>query len=164
MVTTNFHCYNTFQHSLKGAKIMKEINYEQTAIQALQDWLQKIPFVRVVKSVKQNQQPSGPDFQADLRIGDRSIKMLVEVKSNGQPRLARQAVYALKNWLADRPDTYGIFIAPYISQEAAAIFRDEGIGYLDLAGNCHLSFDTVYIHQQGYPNSLAQRRDHRSLY
>jgi len=143
---------------------MKEKIDEQTAIQALQDWLQKIPFIQVVRSVKQNQQPGGPDFQADLRIGDRSIKLLVEVKSNGQPRLARQAVYALKNWLADRPDTYGIFIAPYISQEAAAICQEEGIGYLDLAGNCHLSFDTVYIHQQSYPNSLAQRRDHRSLY
>src|SRR3990172_8194918 len=143
---------------------MKEKIDEQTAIQALQDWLQKIPFIQVVRSVKQNQQPGGPDFQANLRIGDRSIKLLVEVKSNGQPRLARQAAYELKNWITDHPDLYGIFIAPYISKDAATICQEEGIGYLDLAGNCHLSFDTVYIHQQGYPNPQVQRRDLRSLY
>src|SRR5439155_948817 len=39
-----------------------------------------------------------------------------------------------------------------------------GIGYVDLAGNCRLSFDQVYIRREGRPNPYIQKRDLRSLY
>jgi hypothetical protein len=35
---------------------------------------------------------------------------------------------------------------------------------LDLAGNCLLSFETIYVHREGKPNSNIQRRELRSLY
>jgi len=62
------------------------------------------------------------------------------------------------------PDAYGIFLAPYISQKAGELFRKEGIGYLDLAGNCYICFDNVYIEQEGRPNVYKEKRDLRSLY
>lgn len=54
--------------------------------------------------------------------------------------------------------------APFISPQAASICANEGIGYMDLAGNCLLSFDRVYIEQQGRPNPFSEKRDLRSLY
>ncbi|HSB71933.1 MAG TPA: type IV toxin-antitoxin system AbiEi family antitoxin [Candidatus Methylomirabilis sp.] len=55
-------------------------------------------------------------------------------------------------------------MAPYISQQSAQICTENGIGYVDLAGNCRLSFGRVYVEREGRPNPIPQRRDLRSLY
>ena len=142
---------------------MKTQMGEQTALQALQDCLGKISFLQVeyIGPIRGGQ---GPDLQAVLRVQGRPVEVFAEYEDNGLTRWARQAVYVLKGWLAERPGAYGVFIAPYISPAAAAICKEAQIGYLDLAGNCHLSFETVYVHQEGYPNPFPQRRDLRSLY
>lgn len=128
---------------------------------ALQECLQQIPFVDSIFI-----QPS-PDFPGQwvyLNIQEREFRLLIRTQTNGQPRLARQAIYELKAALADVPDGYGIFSAPYISPQAAAICQEAGIGYLDQAGNCHLSFGSVYIHKEGAPNPFSEKRDLRSIY
>jgi len=91
-------------------------------------------------------------------------ELVVEVKNNGQPRIARQAVNQLLRYKMAKPEIYGVFIAPYISQKAAKICTKEGIGYIDLAGNCCLCFDQVYIEQKGNPNPFSEKRELRSLY
>ena len=55
-------------------------------------------------------------------------------------------------------------IAPYITPTAATICDQYEVGYLDLAGNCRLAFDQVYIRREGFPNPSIQMRDLRSLY
>ncbi len=57
-----------------------------------------------------------------------------------------------------------MFVAPYISPTAAAICDQYQVGYFDLAGNCRLAFDQVYIRREGFPNPSVQKRDLRSLY
>ncbi|MBO1347282.1 MAG: hypothetical protein EBE86_007735 [Hormoscilla sp. GUM202] len=90
--------------------------------------------------------------------------MFVEAKSSGQPRLAREAVNKLWRAIAQKGSAYGVFIAPYISPTSAEICAAEGIGCLDLAGNCRLCFGQVYIHKEGKPNPFSQKRYLRSLY
>lgn len=142
---------------------MKEQVIEQSALDALRGYLEKVPFVQIDRIVRTA--PGGVgDIEVWLRFRDRSFLLLIEVKNNGQPRLARQAVYELRHSLKDQGDAYGVFIAPYISPRAGAICEDAGIGYLDLAGNCLLSFDTVYIRQVGAPNPDIQRRFLRTVY
>ena len=84
-------------------------------------------------------------------------------KDSGQPRWARQAINQLS---ADRsdPNSYCVFMAPYISPQVAELCAREGVGFVDLAGNCRLSFDGVYIEQEGRPNPDPQRRELRSLF
>lgn len=89
---------------------------------------------------------------------------MVEVKRNGQPRLARDAVNQLLRWVVKKPGAYGILAAPYISPKAAEICKAAGVGYVDLSGNCRLSFDRVYIERTGNPNEFARSRELRSLY
>ena len=55
-------------------------------------------------------------------------------------------------------------MAPYISPKAAEICIASDIGYIDLAGNCHLSFDNIYIERQGTPNPFRTKRKLRSIY
>ncbi len=59
---------------------------------------------------------------------------------------------------------YPVFIAPYISPAAAEVCAQYKTGYLDLAGNCRLAFDSVFIQKAGFPNPTAATRDLRSLY
>ena len=90
--------------------------------------------------------------------------LVCEVKSSGQPRIAREACVTLKYYVRSDSRDYPVFLAPYISPEAASICEGYDVGYLDLAGNCRLSFDQIYIRREGFPNPRVQKRDLRSLY
>lgn len=138
---------------------MKNQPLEQSAIAVLQECLEGIPFLHIDRI-----DGPGADPQVWVRVQGQLRLLLVQIKNNGQPRLARLAVYELKERLGGKPEAYGIFIAPYISPAAGKICEDAGIGYLDLAGNCLLSFETIYIRQNGAPNPKIQKRDLRSLY
>jgi len=143
-------------------KMKKESDeIEVKAEKALRDALEKIPFLKV-KSIEREQ--DGVDLLLNLAIGDKKQDLLVEVKNNGQPRLARDAVNQLIRYRNTYPDAYLIFMAPYISPQAAEICMKDGVGYLDFAGNCYLSFGQVYIEQAGKPNPFRTRRDLVSLF
>ena len=148
---------------LKGYKIVKTDNCASAAILALRDCLEEILFLQLVE-VSKAKNEIGPDFLFKVRIQDRSLTILGECKNSGQPRLARQAAFQIRDWLAKGLGEYGVFIAPYISPQAAAVCKEAGIGYFDLAGNCLLSFETIYVHREGKPNPRVQRRELHSLY
>jgi hypothetical protein len=136
-------------------KYPKDISLE------LQNCLKQIPFLEIT-SIQPNSDL--PGLSADLLIQGHPLRLLVRFQNSGQPRLARLAVYELKTALLELTDAYGVFSAPYISPQAASICQNAGIGYFDLAGNCYLSFGAVYIHKEGFPNPLSDKRDLRSLY
>lgn len=133
--------------------------------EALKASLQRVPFIQL-ESLEQ--EPSVGNMRADLlatvNIGRMPQRIVVEVKNNGQPRMARAAANQILRYREYDPDVYGVFAAPYISSRSAEICAEEGIGYLDLAGNCRLAFDQVYIEQEGRPNPFAEKRDLRTLY
>jgi len=138
----------------------------ERAGQALRTCLEKVPFLSI-ESIQMEAVPGGlrPDLLARLTLpGGIKQDLIVEVKNTGQPRIARDAVNSLLHYQSTNPGSYGVFMAPYISSTAAEICAKEGIGYIDLAGNCHLSFAQVYIEQGGKPNPFAKKRDLRSLY
>ncbi len=91
-------------------------------------------------------------------------RLVCEVKSSGQPRIAREACLSLAEFARQDPRAYPVFIAPYISPAAAEICEEYKAGYLDFAGNCRLAFDSVFIQKGGFPNPTATTRDLRSLY
>jgi transcriptional regulator with XRE-family HTH domain len=142
---------------------MKIETVETMLIKALKECLEEIPFLQLI-NVSAAQNAPGLDFRMDVRLKNRPLTILVEYKSSGQPRLARNAALQINDWLSKGRGDYGIFTAPYISPQAAAICKEAGIGYLDLAGNCLLSFETVYVLREGKPNPAVQRREMRSLY
>ena len=138
---------------------------EKRAEEALKTCLSKIPFLRIEKIKKEaDQNGRRPDLLITLRLPDGKMDLIVELKRSGQPRLARDAVNQLLRYRDRFPGAYGIFVAPYISIRAAEICANSNIGYVDLAGNCRLSFGQVHIEKEGKPNPFAQKRDLRSLY
>jgi hypothetical protein len=144
---------------LKGLVLVKDQTIEKSAITLLQGYLEKIPSLQIDR-IESNQ----ASFQFWVRVQDQSHLLVPQIKNNGQPRWARLAAYELKDSLTGKKDAYGIFVAPYISPQAGKICEKAGIGYLDMAGNCLLSFGTVYIRQASVPNPKVQKRELRSLY
>jgi len=139
---------------------------EKSANTALLSCLSKIPFLKVIDVQKsygdKDFQPF--DIKAKIRLPGKAINLIAEIKSSGQPRLAREAVNQMLRFKDKVSDAYFVFIAPYISPKAAEICQSEGIGYLDLSGNCLLTFDNIFIEKKDYPNQFKEKRDLKSLY
>lgn len=149
---------------LKGTSTLKEPELIRKAEEGFRKCLQPLPFVKSLAFEEEGASVSRPDFVARLRTDEGEKVIIAEVKATGQPKPARAAADRLLRYLREFPDSYAVFVAPFISRDSAEILEGEGIGYLDLAGNCFLSFDKVFVRIQGAPNPFPQRRDLKSIF
>lgn len=137
-------------------------------VQKIQELL--IQCLRVVPNVRNlDFNIENPDSPLDLIIEvttDQGVyQLVVGIRGSGQPRYAREAVALLSLELGKSSKSgYPVFAAPFISKSAAEICLEGGAGYIDLAGNCRLAFDGIYIERQGQPNKFVSNRSLRSLY
>lgn len=104
------------------------------------------------------------DFVLSALISGKPAKFIVEVKSQGEPRLVRMAIAQLKEYLKSFKDSYGILVAPYLSDASRQICKEADIGCIDLAGNAFLSFKNVFIDRSGRPNPFVVARISRSVF
>ena len=143
-----------------------EKNIEESAKSTLLACFSNIPFVKSIKVQEASSKKSDQsvDITAKIKLPDGVLNLVAEVKNSGQPRLAREAVNQMLRYKDKVPNAYFVFIAPYISPRSAEICESEGIGYLDLSGNCMLSFDKIFIQKTDYPNQFRKKRDLKSLY
>ncbi|HNU02273.1 MAG TPA: type IV toxin-antitoxin system AbiEi family antitoxin [Acidobacteriota bacterium] len=144
---------------------MTKNQIHQRARELLENCLSKVPSLRIVTYEGApwfdhlNQ-----DFIVRVFVQDLSQLLLVAVIPSGQPRVARNALNLIARFRSEYPNSYGILIAPFVSSRTAEICKQNGAGYLDSAGNCFLSFQTIFIQREGLPNPAPARRELRSLY
>lgn len=150
---------------MKRYQIVKESNITQKAEAALRDCLEGPPFIQSVEFEKSL--PGGsstPDLVARVVTPEGEKVILVEFKSNGEPRYARQAINELSLDTQRVPKSYGVFVAPYISPTSAQMLKEASIGYVDFAGNCFLNFAKIFIRIDGKPNPFPQKKELRTLF
>ena len=128
-------------------------------------------FLTIVEPVKDavlnqaGERDSQPDLVMQLRTKTGKLfTVFVEVKSVGQPRYVRMAASQLKEILPKEKNVYGVIGATFLSDESKNICIKEGLGYLDLAGNCRFQFNGVYIQIEGRPNPYPATRPLKSLF
>ena len=119
--------------------------------------LQNVPIISDLKDIALNNN-SVFDIVLKGKINNKKqIIIACEIKSNGEPRFIRETVKRLmlvkKDWLDNDYQNYYVIAAPYISQASADICKDHNIGFIDLSGNCFISFDGIYISVEGKTNS-----------
>ncbi len=135
------------------------------AEEAVRDCLEPVPALSIKRVRREPRRDAlRPDIVLTLKTPNGDQVVLVEVKGSGQPRIVRDAANQLLRYQSTASGAYGILVAPYISPQSARLCAENGIGYVDLAGNCRLSFGSVYIERDGKPNPAPQRRELRSLY
>ncbi|CAN5198063.1 hypothetical protein BH10PSE6_BH10PSE6_38670 [soil metagenome] len=149
---------------LKVLDMVKSL--EDRAASALRELVANVPAVRL-KAIELD--PSLPDrgidIVAHLDVFDRPRTLICEVKSNGQPRTVRAALFQLRNNRAHfGSDAIAMFIAPYLSPESQALCRENDVAFLDLAGNARLALDDVFIERRTDGRPAADRRELKSLF
>lgn len=149
---------------LKERELVNEL--ENQAAGALKALIAQVPAIKL------------EDLQVEARVDDRNVDFLLhinvageprllvcECKSSGQPRNVRAALLQLRNYAAHLGDgAFPIFVAPYLSPEAQAVCRDNGVGFLDLEGNARVAFDNVFIERLVSSKPPAARRALKSLF
>jgi hypothetical protein len=143
---------------------MKQTQIQALATQSILACLAEVHFLRPKIQRAPAKTDYCPGMVVEVSGKDRKkYTLLVEIKSNGQPRMIRDAVARLAMGKGKYANPYGVILAAYISEESAAICKNAGVGYLDLKGNCYLAFDSVYIERIGIPND-SERRDLKYMY
>lgn len=149
---------------LKPVYLMK--NLECQAADALRSLLAQVPAVKLLDFEDEAAGlDRGIDLVANIEVSGRRHVLACEVKSSGQPRHVRMALFQLREHVT----RYGqgaipVFVAPYLSPEAQALCRENGVGFLDLEGNARLVFDSVFIERQVANKPISDRRELRSVF
>ena len=139
---------------------------ERHAADALQDLLREIPALKVQKlQIGANLRDVGAGILLDVKVAGKSHLLVGEVKMDGQPRYAREAVFQLRRYIDQigKPAT-PVLIAPYLSPSSRVLCRENGISYLDFEGNAHLAFSNVYIDRSVAEKPSVERRELRSIF
>lgn len=127
--------------------------------------LNAIPFIKVQSFQNEAQiDELRADAIVSILVQGKPKSLFLEYKSNGEIRHVRNAILSLERYIQDSPNGYGVLIAPYISQESANLLAQHNTGFVDLAGNCMLVFDGVFIERSGYKNLTRRRSRLRTLY
>lgn len=142
---------------------------EQEILNKIQDELKQIlatvPFIEISQFLLE---ATLGNFKVDLivklKINGEVKSLLVESKSVGEPRIVRMAIQQLREYSNLIENAYPLVAAPYISEDTAKVCKQSNVGYIDLAGNCFLTFDRVYIERKYFPNPIIEKRRARSLF
>jgi hypothetical protein len=105
-----------------------------------------------------------PDLVMETEIRGKRKNLVFEFRSIGQPRYTREAVAQVKAYASAIPNSYAVIVAPFILDQSARIMQSEGVGFFDLAGNCLLDFDGVFVRWQGNSNPHPATRELKSLF
>ncbi len=153
-----------FSAMLKGANSVKQVERDVAA--ALQRVLADIPFVKVRDlQVEKSVGDIEVDVLADVEIDNEDRKLILEVKSSGQPRMTRTAIEQLRNAAAHmRGDPILVVGAPYFSDAAQMLCIHADVGYIDLMGNCRIVAPGVYINHQTSEKPKAAVREQKSVF
>ncbi|EWY39554.1 hypothetical protein N825_05495 [Skermanella stibiiresistens SB22] len=151
---------------LKTHELVK--TFEGQAAHAVRQLLEQVPAigpdgVEFVRNPLQGD--NGADLVIHLNVDGREKILLVECKFSGQLRNVRAQLHQLRHWMSHAEgEAMGILVASYLSPEAQALCRDNGVGFLDLEGNARIVFDGVFIERRVEGKPPAERRELKSLF
>ena len=142
---------------------VNEAAFEREGLARLKALLEEVPFVKDVK-VRAQPDDRGWDAEMTVRTAAGVTPVLVECKRRTEPRLLREMAARFELARIKTPEAYQVLVAAWLSPESAAICQEYGVGYMDLAGNCHLSFGQIHIHREGIVNPFRESRRAAALF
>jgi hypothetical protein len=101
------------------------------------------------------------DVEIEVKIGDRPLKLFVEIKKSVYPRDVREMLWQLRQFglerLSDRANDVALLVAESISPGAKELLREERVGYYDTGGSLYLSGPGVYLYiDKAVPQPLTK--------
>ncbi len=147
---------------------MKEPFIIDVIRKSIRDIINSTGLLRIIE-MKSNTLGYTPKQRIDITVqvenqNQQRYYLLFEIKSVGQPRFVRMAVNFLNEMISNDSNYYGIVVSTFISEESKRICKQSNMGYLDLAGNCYLKFDGIYIHTDGKQDLYPESRSLKSVF
>lgn len=90
--------------------------------------------------------------------------LMVDLEPSASMGRVRESIHRLKEAAAGRRGGYPVLASRFLGPRARAMCREEGVGYLDLAGNCLLRLDDLYIEKVVEVNPFKQPGRPASLF
>lgn len=154
---------------------MKEA--EHHLADALRQQLERIPLLEIQSidrdwDLRTSPDMPGPraDILARIKMAGRDITLICEVKEPGYPRQVRGAIDQLYAYMA-RYQTQAeadvivpLVAATWLSPESRNICAEAKMGWLDLAGNCRIAFDGVFIERETSEKPKPVARSFRAVF
>lgn len=133
-----------------------------------------IPSLEVTKT---RIEPKTDNRRADLAVEvatprGRKRWLWIEVKATLIPAMVRESLRNLKAGFPKERAGYPVLASSFVTPRVREICREEGVGYLDLAGNCYLNLDDLFVEKvveknpfpkPGRPSSLFSPASSRIL-
>lgn len=107
------------------------------------------------------------DFSVEVMTSQgKKLRLLIDLKTSATPGRIREF---LRQFRLSIPKTvikkgYPVFASTFLSPRVREICKEEGVGYLDFAGNCYLQFDDLYIERVIDKNPSPSRGRPPSLF
>jgi len=135
---------------------MREVELVEAIVERLPDLL---PNLDVRKIRREWRTPGGDraDIAAEAWSGGNRTLLVLEAKSNGEPRMALAVVTQLRRLVRGLDSAYPVFCAPFVPPSSRSLLKEEGVGYLDLAGNAFLRYGEVLV-DRAAPDPPPRRR------
>ena len=107
---------------------------------------------------------SGARVMVEARTpSGRTRQLYLDVKSLAVPGRIRESLRQLKSQVPQSTG-YPVLASNFLSPRVRSMCREEGVGYLDLAGNCLLQFDDCYVERVVDKNPRPHRGRPVSLF
>lgn len=94
-----------------------------------------------------------PDISVQITVGSERWQIFLEIISN--PKQTERTVSILRSFITGKKRTYGMIGLPTPSPQAKSICREQGVGYIDTAGNCYMSFANVLVDREGKKGGIS---------
>lgn len=131
----------------------------------LAELLASSPIVKDVAIKPTRMSADGPRGEFDFSVAGELHRLVIECKSSGQPRHVRDAIVRLGREVSRFPVTRGLVFAPFISPASRAILAENGMGWMDLAGNARIVFPRFHLEiSKADRDPFATKREQRSLF
>jgi len=102
------------------------------------------------------------DYEAWVRLGAPSLKLLIEYADVGSEARLKEAVERLRGRQAGYPGELWVFAAPFLSPSRQGLLRERGVPFFDLAGNAWITSDATNIDRRGFSNPFLEQRRSRN--
>lgn len=132
--------------------------------------LQELPFLLPalkVDKIEVKRKISDQVFDLAFKIKTKDQQewlLLCEIKELLQPRMAREISTRFKERIANSNRVYPVLITTFTGERTREVLKKEGVGYLDLAGNCFLEFNNVYIEKIVDKNPFVDKRKLKTIF
>lgn len=166
--------YTGFTASVKLRFLVKNLVHDECKEihDLLSNLLSRVPFIEEQAwevSFPMGMEPTAPrlDVVGWVKVRKKKYTLVVEYKQQAEPRQVRMQIEQLRHLMrqvGNEHPTYGIVAASWLSDQSKHICLQHGVGYMDLTGACHLSFDQVFIEHSGTPNPRPEKRSLKSLF